>query len=253
MDENEKLALALFDAFGLRAEKIPECDEKSPDFLVTLEDRRLLFELKTKFDSDQVLGKRDTKLDSGEIHEHFSKLDRTNLLSAIVRKAREQLETQKQKLNADECYVFLLSSGPYAHDKYDQFINTIYGRNLIVPMGNNAPEPKYFYYYGYNDFFRHREILDGALVCDGRRATLCLNTFSANYEKIRSSGFGDKLTSGILDPLTLEENGQAYVLDSDIDRKKTESIDKYLIKKYSLEKITATNFPSFTYETKTKL
>ncbi len=252
MNQNEQLVAEIFGDYGLVAQKIPECDEKSPDFLIQDKGRRYLVELKTKYDSPEIVEEREAALEKPGIYEHHSVLQRTNTMSGIVGDAYEQLKASKKKHNAHECYLFLLAAEPYAHDKYIQFYNTIYGIKLIICLGNSAPLPRYCFYYSFCDFFRYRDIIDGAIISTGRTLRFCLNTFSNAYNSADGNSLA-KYFPKYADPMRFEEGGTAYIMNTDIDRRDTEALNAYLEQKYNLERVTQGDFPSITIESRMKL
>lgn len=239
--------------FGLAAEKIPESHEKAPDYLIKDGDRRYLIELKTKYDSPEFLEQRERELEDSGIYEHQSVLKRSNAMSGIVGDAYKQLIDSKKRHHADECYLFLLASEPYANDKYEQFYNTLYGQKFIIPLGNNnVPPPRYCFYYSFSDFYRYRDIIDGAIVSNGSSLKFCLNSFSTAYNSADGNLFAKRFPK-VVDPIQQEKEGVAYLMDSDIDRRNIDELNAYLQNKYDLEKVTQADFPSIIVESRGKL
>ncbi len=255
MNNDEQHAVELLKQLGLKAEKIPESDEKSPDFIVKTDSKKVLIELKTKYDSPEFVEKRDTALDLDGEFEHVGVLRRTNTISGLITEAYKQLKQRKTKYGTDECYVFLLGTEPYANDKYYQFYYTVYGVKFLMPLQlrRTAPTPRDCFFYEYNDFYRYRDVIDGAVISNGRLIKLCLNPFSAAYDGRANNEFVNAFKTHVVDPYALEEADQVFVVDSDIDRSDTNAIDHYLMKKYDLEKVTAANFPSIKAEFSVKI
>ena len=253
MNGDEQFVIDLLKDFNLNIAKLPRSDGKSPDFLAIHNCKRILIELKTKYDSRNFVESIERELSSSGTCLNINILQRSNTMSGIVKEAYEQLKESKNKYKADECYVFLLASEPYAHDKYEQFYHTLYGSKLIIPLGNNAPTARDCFYYEFSDFFRYSDIIDGALISNGSKMKCCLNNFSEAYKSIKDNVFVDIFKGKVVDPVQLEKEGKAYLLDSNIDRRDTESLNNYLIKKYGLEKLTQASFPSYTITSKTDL
>ncbi len=248
MLEDEDLVIAIFDFFGFKAEKIPESNEKSPDFIIETDSKRILIELKTKYDSREFNKKRNNSLSSNGIFEHRDVLNRSNTMSRIIKDGYKQLKERKVKERADECYLFLLASEPFAYNKFEQFYSTVYGLKFIICLGESAPPPRNCFYYSFNDFYRFRDIIDGAIISDGKKLKFCINTFSPRYKYVNENTFINSFNPGIVDPMHMEKNGEAFVLDSDIDRRNIDELNVFLEKKYDLEKVAKGNLPSITIE-----
>lgn len=243
MDANEQKVLEFFKKIGVVINKIPESSEKSPDFIILDGDSRILVELKTKFDSESLVNQRKFKLDKNEMFEKTTVLKRTNTLSGIIKDASNQLSSQKKKLNADYCFIYLQATGLHSSEQFSQFEVSLYGSKHIIPMGVSDLDIKNCYYFTNSDFFNNRKILDGAFIFGENAGRLCLNTLSPNYLKIISGTFVDKFKPGVLDPGEQERNGLAYILDSDLPRSNEDLLIKYLQNKYNLSTIVPFNWP----------
>ncbi len=250
MQEEEKLVIDIFNFFGFKAEKIPESNEKSPDFIINNDNKKILVELKTKYDSEDFLEIRENELNHTDVYEYHDILKRSDRMSGLIRDAYKQLKIKKEKECADECYLFLLASEPYSHNKIQQFYNTVYGIKFVIPLGRSAPTARNCFYYTFNDFFRYKDIIDGAIISNGHILKFCVNTFSEAYKYIYKNKFVNSFQPGVVDPIKLEENNKVYLMDSTINRRNTDALNEYLEKKYKLEKITQGNFPSITIESK---
>jgi hypothetical protein len=118
-----------------------------------------------------------------------------------------------------------------------QFIATLYGSTKIFEL--NRPGLKDCYFFRNADFYRFREQLDGAVVAylrgDHVTVKLCLNPYSAGWQKLRDSPFAANFKLGLIDPLAEESAGTAYIADTDLDRSDPHAIVRFLQQKYALE------------------
>jgi len=222
-------------SFGFEVKKIAEGTEQSPDFLVTGKNENYLIELKSKFDDRVEIHKSREILISGNIAEKHDTTGRKNTISKIVRDSVKQLSCIEHAVNFK--LVWLHAVDRYQDLKLDQFKSTLYGLVNIFDLdefsGNLIP----CYYFGFNEFFPASYTLDGAVVSTAEKATLCLNTFSPKYECLKNSELAEKFGKGILDPLTQELNGRAFIIDTNIDRKDQRAIIRYLNNKYNRNKL----------------
>ena len=139
-------------------------------------------------------------------------------ISSAIEKAYKQLLNRKKKIGADFCYIFLLAAGHYTSAQIRQFEATLYGSKEILSIEHGTPEPKTCYYYTFSDFYRYKEVLDGAFILGENFGRLCLNDQSEQYPSTKESSFVKTFLPGVLDPLQLEAEGKAYSITENINR-----------------------------------
>ena len=254
MSKEENHIIDFFEAYDLKAEKIPESSEESPDFLIKLGDEKVLVELKTKIDSSDLIEKREKTFEKGEAYEKTAVIGRHNTISKRIKKASSQLISQKNMLGADYCFVFLLANGVHQSEQLGVFETSLYGDKDIIPMGNDIDKGiKKCYYYTNSDFYNNRAILDGAFILGGKFGRLCINSISENYSNTIKSRFVEIFRPGVLCPVEREGKGEAYVIDVPIDRLDENALNNYLCEKYNLNKIVPFNWPQFTVTSQIKV
>ena len=247
MTKEEQLVVEFFKTFGYIAEKISESNEKSPDFIIENDGKKILIELKSKYDSDELLKKREIDLNLNGHHSHSTSMLRSNTISGIIKEGALQLDTLNQKINADECYLFFLSLGQFSHI-FNNIYSTLYGIMKISSDYNNEPIVKECFYYTFNDFYDYPSI-DGAFIYNLNSLKLCINTFSKKYSLIKNSKFVTTFNKCLIDPLEKEKSGEIYVIDSSfINRNNYDELNKYLIDKYKLKNIICLPFTNYTLE-----
>jgi len=218
--------------FGYRVTKIPESSAKSPDFLVE-GDKRFLIEFKSREDDDAALVKFRERLETSGSAEFFDATGRKNTVSGIVHDASNQLKAIS--VDVDFRLVWLMGIGRNQRMKMDQFKSSLYGLCTIFDL--DSPHTFPCYYFGFNDFYRHQDVLDGAIVSTMEEAQLCLNTHSKRYKALKLSSLASKLAVGLCDPLCEEALGKAMLLEDDIDRRKTNECIRALNRKYGKSKL----------------
>ncbi|MBE0377633.1 hypothetical protein [Pseudoalteromonas prydzensis] len=253
MSREEDYIIDFFKAYDLKAEKIPESTEESPDFFIALGDEKILIELKTKIDSSDLIEKREEAFEKGEVYERMAVIGRNNAISKRIRKASSQLMSQKNKLNADYCFVFLLADGQYRSEQLGVFETSLYGDKDIIHMGDDFNKGiKKCYYYTNSDFFNNRSIIDGAFLLGGEFGRLCINSVSENYSSAIKSRFVETFRPGVLCPIEQESKGEAYLIETPIDRLDENALKNYLCDKYNLNKIVPFNWPQITVTSQIK-
>lgn len=230
-------AKALLKHWNIDVKDIPTSDaeqKQEADFLASFGNSRVLIEEKTKEDDPKYLAKRAEELERGEIHAATLPLSRDETLSGLVRNASRQL-LSSSNISHDFRLIWFTATGVHAEGKYEQFMATLYGRTNILEM--NASNYRRCYYFRNADFFRRSEVIDGAIVAhtDGKSisAKLCLNSLSPRYEALRRSAVLAPFGSAVEDPIELEVEGTAFILDCALDRKNEAPLLAYLQEKYS--------------------
>jgi hypothetical protein len=120
----EELITHILEHWGLDVTKIPETDDKTPDFLAVGEDSSYLIELKTKSPNPELLERREAALSTGELFEEFLPMQRRNRLSGVIRSASTQLNDYDA--NNSFQIVWLHSEGHSAEAQMDLFEIALY-------------------------------------------------------------------------------------------------------------------------------
>ncbi len=127
--------------------------------------------------------------------------------------------------------LWLLAVGSDPEGQYEQFRSTFYGLTNVTGPDSQSLTPCYFLKHA--AFFRWRETLDGAVIATPRGAELLLNPFSTRYAEIRDSEIARMFGPHVVDPVSLEHKGHAYIADCDIDRSQEGEVIAYIARKYN--------------------
>ena len=230
--KSEALITRILNAYGYTATKIPESDEKTPDFDVRSDQdsKAYVIELKSRLDNPAEISEREQRLRDGNLVESIKDTGRINAISNRIGEAYEQLQ-KYDKSEYDFRIIWLLAVDQNQDLKLRQFESTLYGRVPIFSLDSGAQTCD-CYYFQFNDFYRYRGGIDGAIISTDRKVKLLLNSYSDQYKDLRNSLLASKFGGGVLDPLALEQNGNAYIADCDIDRRKENYVIRYLCDKY---------------------
>lgn len=101
---------------------------------------------------------------------------------------------------------------------------TLYGVREVMPFDakwNPYPATRPAYNFTLSEFHRLRGI-DAAMLSDGDRGYLCLNTLSPRYEVLRDTRLVQVLGPAVHDPLELERQDRAFVVEGDVNRRRGE-------------------------------
>lgn len=245
MSAEEDYVVEFFSRVGINAQKIPESNEKSPDFLIEYNGVKILVELKTKFDNQSLIKRRKEAFKNDQIFEYVTVGQRQNSISSSIEKAYRQLSNRKQKVGADFCYIFLLAAGMYSHAQFEKIEATLYGLKHIITTGFDQPIIKKCYYYTFNEFYRFKDILDGAFVVGGGSVFLYLNDRSLQYPATKNSLFVKRFLPAVIDPQQEEAENLAYVITENIDRKNEDKLKDHLKEKYQLANVITFDWPYF--------
>jgi hypothetical protein len=133
--------------------------------------------------------------------------------------------------------MWFTSTGPDARGKFEQFIASLYGRTNIMEM-NHPGLYRRCYFFRNSDFHRNADTLDGAIVAfvsgNSITAKLCLNPLSPNFQALRQSSVVRPFGTAVEDPIELESEGSALILETDLDRSDESQLLAHLQAKYKL-------------------
>lgn len=230
-------AKTLLEHWGVSVQDIPTSDveqKKEADLLADFDGVQVIIEEKTKEDDPGYLACRAEELERGQIHSSTLPLVRNETLAKLVGNASRQLRSSSSRPHEFRLMWFT-ATGVNAQGKYEQFMATLYGRTNILEM--NASGYRRCYYFRNADFFRRADVIDGAVAAytDGNSisATLCLNSLSPRFQNLRTSSVLRPFGTAVEDPMALEAEGTAFVLDSNLDRRHEGPLLLYLQSKYS--------------------
>ena len=221
-------------------DRIPREDIETPDFFVFDDTSSYLVELKTKFPSDQQIRERREELLAGKIHQISEQLVPNNTLSGIIKKANKQLKNFNFRDNVLRI-VWLFCTGHLAEPRMEQFQKTLYGSATLVDWNNSGRSGECFFFYT-SEFYRYRDVLDGAIVSSDSeggflKAKLLLNPLSTRYEQMKSSSLLKHFGNGVIDPSAMAEKDECFIVEGNVDRDDRETVINYLIDKYDLQDV----------------
>lgn len=225
----------LLEAYDFKVEKIPEQDHETPDFLVQGKRESYLVECKERQDDKAELQAKESLLRSGGVYSEAITTSRKRSVYKGIRKAASQL--QHGPSHVDFRLAWYHVTGARAELKAQQIVSSLYGSMDLIDWDNGDNRLRPCYYFEFSEFFRLRGQLDGAVASFGDKGVLCLNNHSKKYDKLKSSELRRIFSAGIRDPIEEEKLGDAYIADTDIDRRDKKAILAYLQKKYGTKLI----------------
>jgi hypothetical protein len=237
MDTETLVKRTLEEHFDLQVEKIPESDNRTPDFLARDRTNEYLVEVKEK-EANPALGEaREEAFSKGEIFEVSESLATKSVLQNVVRDGRRQI---KAHVTDDSTLrIVCVHCTGLAHDAtLEQIIAGLYGSEIVVDFSSEEAFAGNCYYFGFSQFFKYRDSIDAVMVT-GRQgeATICINNHSPRYDKLKASVLVHSMPAGVRDPVHEEKEGCALLVDGEVDRSKPNEVVSYLQKKYKTEKL----------------
>jgi len=241
---------ATLEGWGFPAKRIPRSQSRTPDLVVNDGVHSYLIEVKTKLDGVDEICNRRSALVSGDIHEHKGELEKTNVMSGIVRDASDQL-SQFNEEPVDFRLMWMVVCGLYGDEQWRKLETTLYGIRRILDLDEPSFARQCFF-YTLSDFCRHAAVLDAAIISTEKGHRLCLNSLSARCSLLRSSKLFTLFGEAVCDPDELEKSGHALVVDCpDLNRRDEIAVMDYLKAKCGREKLVRLN--RFVYSAETTL
>jgi hypothetical protein len=251
VDRPAQLVAAMLEGVGLSVEVIPESqtDERA-DLRASDRIHGCIIEVKTKEDDADEIAKYLRTLEATGRASRSTPMGRSNRISAIFKKAVAQLRATPSQ-PGDFLLVWLMAAGRDQRVQRQQFLDTLYGTVPIIvsksATGGAPASPDVrrsstatavpCYFYSFNEFFGTTDV-DGAFVSDDEGVTLCVNPHGKRLHEFRQTQlhvFFQKQRA-VVDPALLEEEGKAFIADSNIDRRQGLKILQYIRQKYGLDR-----------------
>ncbi|MFX0211705.1 MAG: hypothetical protein ACFFDT_37355 [Candidatus Hodarchaeota archaeon] len=226
----ETFVLMALQKMKLKARKLPESDEKTPDILVETDTEKVLIEVKAKFDDPQHEKEKEEVLTKGEVFSESYYMTRQNTISKVIKEAVKQLNNKKKL--ADFFVVWLVAVEQRREIKIEQFESSLYGSVDTFDMEGDGNILIPCFYFENSEFYNHRNILDASIISDYRQGKLCVNDYSARYSKLKESAFYKAFGKAVLDPIEYERQGKGYRADTSIDRNNSNEVLSYIQNKY---------------------
>ena len=204
---------------GFVAELVKRSSGKTPDLYADDGENTYLFELKRRHDSKEPSLVRTDPI------------ARSNTLSGVVGDATRQLQSMGSE-NAIRLLWFL-GQPPYEETFYEQLRMTLYGIRVVVGLRNGRGIASVCYYAGDSDFYRHRNVLDGAIL--GTVAAIFINDHSPRADRLKNSRLSTLAESYILDPRDIEKSEDILVLRDLVNRSDERAVLQCIEKTYGIE------------------
>lgn len=206
-------------------------DQKTPDFITTLDGKKYLLELKSSFESDEAVEAKKLAFEQDEIYRKHEVIGPTNKNSRNFNNAYKQLKNRKDSESAEYClYIINLTNTDSSYQEQTVFANLLGAANVLTDG-----ECSTCLYYHESEFFKRRDLIDGAIiVAMNSNPVLVLNDYSENYLPLKASSLAS-LFDEVYDPVLMEKNPGVISVREGIDRKDRAALRSYLEKKYGFE------------------
>ena len=232
--ESKHHVLDIAKQLGIFVVEIPKSDpEKSPDFEFYCGDECTLVELKSRVAEWDLTQEKFEILDNGGVIDRQESIGPHNGISGRIADAGKQLSEFQTDKHAFRL-LWYFTHGQLSELAAYRVRATLLG-DITIFEGN--PERQWrAYFFDHSQFFRHREVLDGAIVSSTTErnrisAQLILNPLSPRYELFRCSNLAHLLSGCVLDPLTEEDT---LVLGADANRDTEQNKLDYLASKHGI-------------------
>lgn len=245
MSQEESIKSTL-EYFSFHVEKLEERKGiKTPDFYVTKGNDAYFIELKTKIMNLQTVIDMNLAFAEGRMHTSVIPLQHNGSVQKIIHKAKTQLEADRVYKNINAFNIaWFHCEGIDAHAYMEIFENILYGKAYAADFDDKSSETAWgcYFYYKIAMFIQYKDILDGAVITMDDSIKIFPNILSPKYQQLKQSSLFSIFKEGINDPLEMEKDKKALVVDESLDR---ENLHLEIIKKYRLKSLQV--FPMTSY------
>lgn len=209
---------------GITVVEIPKSDSgKTPDFEFYCDDECTLVELKSRISEWDLTQEEVEILDNGGVIDRHESIGPQSTISGRIADAGKQLGEFQTDRHAFRL-IWYFTHGQFSELAADRVRSTLLGDITIFEANSERQWRAHF--FDHSQFFRHRGVLDGAVVSSMTEKNrisvrLILNPLSPRYELFRCSNLAQMLSACVLDPFTEEETlvlGAEAIRDSEQDK-----------------------------------
>jgi hypothetical protein len=230
-DHDREYVKSVLETFGFRPDVIPEADHRTPDLSVPLCAGRVLVEVKSKDDDQQL--RRVVDSPAGTTHWYTDSSTET-----VLRNGWHQIRDFPARAADDYTVVWLLACKSRITALVRPTVMTLlYGAQDIegYMAGTRTFYEKNCFFFHRSLFFRYNQ-LDAVVLQDNRDTTLCINPLCTRYNEFIQTDFVGVFRTRfvIVDPLEMEAAGSCFVADCDCPRTDVNNVVGYLKRKYNL-------------------
>lgn len=234
VDVGRDFVRTMLASHSLYATPIDESTHKTPDLELPVGSQRILIEVKSKEDDNQIRDLLDSP--AGTSLEY-----RLSAVESILKGAWHQLKEFPQRTAEDFTVIWLLGAVPgLTALMRPAAMSVLYGVQHIEARTNEGVlYDKECFFFGNSFFFRRKE-LDAVVLHDDRQVTLCLNPFADRRSGFRATPLAEMFRRELLimDPEERERCGECFIADCSLSRKDVNGVVRYLKAKYGLANVT---------------
>lgn len=232
---------------GLTVADVPEGKDESCDLRATdVAHEGYLFEVKGFHDDEEI----PPVLRRGDLYEKSLPFDKGNAIEVGLDKATSQLKSTAAGFPDYLRLVALLVRSRYDQKvKYHQILAELCGKRSII-IATDVPgkgDHLECFYFSHSAFFRHRRVLDGAVLFDGDDGfALFANAYGSRAARLCQSALGQFFAQhgAMMDNATLERDGY-LIADCNLDRSDEGAMLRWVAQKYNLRKPIVVGFQRY--------
>lgn len=216
MERAKVIATRFFSGLGYSVAAIPEAGDKRADLDVHDGENQYIVEVKEKLDTGTQITYSTVDVGPSKIQVGREPHSRSNRLDGVLKHGNKQLN---ETPGADRAFnlLWLYTEGGNAEMTVRRALYTFYGVATLIPVSQSGNGVNCVY-FDYSTAFAMPTV-DGLIVVESNSHNLCLNEFSPNYSRFKTSRLVSALGAAVYDPLTFENRDGTIVLRSDISRK----------------------------------
>jgi hypothetical protein len=226
----ESEARRFFESLGYVATRLPESSHsRQADYSVQNGVDQLLVEVKSRrrdegFDQDlEQFGRAQSQ----------QTLGRRNPISKQISDAAGQLAATAAENSSSLRLVVFVTADDDPKVQFDQVEATLYGKIDLLCEGSAGVVAVPCFYFTFSEFFRTPSV-DAAMVLTPMGGRLLINAFSGRRGRLGASKLYQELLAAgaVTDSEAQELMGDAFLADTDIDRRDEAAILSYIRNKY---------------------
>ena len=226
----ESEARRFFESLGYVVTRIPESsDGQQADYSIENGIDQFIAEVKSRGQDVEF----ERSMEQFGHAESQQTTGRSNPISKQISVATRQIAATADQEPSSLRVIVFVAAGDDPDMQVEQFQATLYGRVYLLREGDAGVVAVPCFYFTFSDFFRFNDV-DAAVVITPAGARLYINSFAGRRDRLRQSKLHKVLSAAgaVTDPEAQEQRGDAFLADTDIDRRDETAILDYVRRKY---------------------
>lgn len=226
MEVAKRHAYEMLSAIGCNVGEIPEADGRRADLRAVDKSSSYVIEVKHKLDDIELFRDESKRIAGGEVFLRTEPMRQNDRIDAILKDAREQLETTPKDAHEFRL-IWFFADGIDSDLHWKRAFATFYGFVQLIALEPPSNDIVDCFYFDFSAAWSMPSV-DAMVLSNRTHLQLCVNEFSDRIEDFTRTELYRQFSNGVVDPRNLSANNSIISLRSDVSRKHEKNVLKAL-------------------------